>query len=374
MRVIAADVTAQEAPAIDAEFLWPQGTMRAMQSEGLGGLVIPSDCGGLGFGMRGLVKVCEILGYESGSAGITFGMHAVGSAVIAAQATKTHIEEYLEPISEGRHITSLALSEPGTGSSFWLPETAMLPTSGGFLLEGVKSFVTNGGMADSYVVNAVAPNGDLPVGHFSCVVLKEGTTGMQWGEPWRGVGMRGNSSRALTLAGVELPEGNLLGKRGEQIWYVFQIIAPYFLAAMAGTYLGIAQRALDEAISGLRTRSFTHTGSGPASLDVIQHRLGTLWMDVARSRRLSYWAAAEADRHGPESLPALCAAKADIASTAVTAAHRALALLGGRAYGEAGTIERLMRDALAADVMSPTTDILLTWAGRALLDQPLLGE
>jgi alkylation response protein AidB-like acyl-CoA dehydrogenase len=142
---------------------------------------------------------------------------------------------------------------------------------------------------------------------------------------------------------------------------------------MAGTYLGVAQAALDEAIEHVRHRSHGNTGRALASEPVIQHRLGVLWAQVQSTRRLVHWAAEEADRGGPESLPALAAAKAEVADTAVSVANEVMTLVGGLGYRDRHPAERHLRDARAAHVMSPTTDVLRTWTGRALLDVPLLG-
>jgi alkylation response protein AidB-like acyl-CoA dehydrogenase len=98
-----------------------------------------------------------------------------------------------------------------------------------------------------------------------------------------------------------------------------------------------------------------------------------LWAQVEATRRLVYWAAEEGDSGGPETLPALTAAKAQVADTAVTVTNDAMTLVGGMGYRDRHPLERHLRDARAAHVMSPTTDILRTWTGRALLDVPLLG-
>ncbi len=164
------------------------------------------------------------------------------------------------------------------------------------------------------------------------------------------------------------------GEAGDQIWYVFNVVAPYFLIAMAGTYFGIAQGALDLAVGHLTTREHQHSGKTLAESAVLQHRVGTLWGVVERTRRLIYYAAAEADAGGPNALLALCSAKAEVADTAVAVANEVMTLMGGIAFRENARAARLLRDARAAHVMAPTTDILRTWAGRALLGQPLLGD
>jgi alkylation response protein AidB-like acyl-CoA dehydrogenase len=294
--------------------------------------------------------------------------------VIAAKPTERQTKQFLEPIAAGEHLTTLALSEPGTGAQFWLPQTAARWTDTGLRIDGQKSFVTNGSRADSYVVSTVATDPDAPLGDFSCVLVPGDAPGLTWLEEWNGIGMRGNSSRRLELGDVRVGGDHLLGSQGDQIWYVFEVVAPYFLMAMAGTYLGVAQASLDEAAAHLTRRRHSHTGRALAAETVLQHRLGTLWAQVERTRRLVHWAAEEGDAGGPQALAALASAKAEVADCAVGVANEAMTLVGGMGYRDRSPLERHLRDARAAHVMSPTTDILRSWTGRAVLGLPLLGE
>lgn len=354
--------------------VWPEEPLRALLADGLGGLVAPRSAGGSGLGLRALVVVCETLGKVCASTAICYGMHSVATAVIAAKATGRQHDDFLVPIAAGEHLTTLALSEPGTGSQFWLPETRMTRTDGGLRVDGEKAFVTNGSHADSYVVSTVAADPDAPAGEFSCVLVPGDSPGLTWLDQWQGVGMRGNSSRRLRLSEVDLGIDHLLGAPGDQIWYVFEVVAPYFLVAMAGTYLGVAQAALDAAIEHVGARRHSHTGRTVAGEAVVQHRVGVLYAQVERTRRLLYWAAEEGDAGSPQALPALTACKAEVADCAVTVANEAMTLAGGIGYRDKSPIERYLRDARAAHVMSPTTDLLRGWTGRALLGLPLLGE
>jgi alkylation response protein AidB-like acyl-CoA dehydrogenase len=372
---IASSVTNADAERVDREGIWPERSVRALQEAGLAGLVVPLDDGGKGLGLFALARTCEILGERCASSALCFGMHCVGSAVIAARSTQYHRERYLEPIVRGEHVTTLALSEPGTGAHFYLPQTRMLALSSGELaLDGNKTFVTNGDHADSYVVSTVAADADARPGIFSCVVVPRDTPGLGWGAEWTGLGMRGNSSRALSLKNVVVSRAELLGAPGDQIWYVFNVVAPYFLIAMAGTYLGIASRAQKEALAHVAQRRFEHSGGALGEVAVVQHRLGALFGLVERTRGLIHRAAHAADAGEPDALPNLCAAKAEVADCVVGAVNEAMTLCGGIGYRSDGVLWRLLRDARAAHVMSPTTDLLRTWIGRALLDLPLLGD
>ena len=143
---------------------------------------------------------------------------------------------------------------------------------------------------------------------------------------------------------------------------------------MAGTYLGIADRALSEARSTLSKRMYAHNGSSLAQVSILQHRLGTLWAKVERTRQLIYNAALSGDNGDDSAVLSILAAKAEVASCAVDTVNEARTLAGGIGYENNGMLGMLLRDARAAHVMAPTTDILYTWLGRALLDQPLLSD
>lgn len=372
---IAHDVAAVHAAEVDQQARWPTESLRAVQAAGLGGLVVPERWGGLGFGLYAVAQVSEVLAQACGSTALYFGMHCVGAAVIAAKATPDQGERYLRPISEGKHLTTLALSEPGTGAHFYLPQTTLARTAPeAYRVDGHKSFVTNGGYADSYVVSTVAADPGAPPGEFSCVVIPGDAPGLKWGPPWTGLGMRGNSSRSLSLSNVPVPRSDLLGHEGDEIWYVFSVVAPYFLAAVAGTYLGIAAAALEAARAHMTKRRYALQGMTLAQQPVLQHRVGVLWAAVERTRRLLYHAAILGDDGSEEALVPILSAKAEAGDTVVQVTNEALTLVGGLGYEENSRLVRALRDARAAHVMAPTTDILRTWAGRALLGQPILAE
>jgi alkylation response protein AidB-like acyl-CoA dehydrogenase len=374
-REVAHDAIAPDADSVDQEARWPEPGLRALQAAGLGGLVAPASSGGLGFGLLSLAQTCEVIGQHCASTALCFGMHCVGTAVIAAKATNDQHKRYLDPISQGKHLTTIALSEPGTGAHFYLPQTKLDKLSPDFYqVTGEKSFVTNGGYADSYVVSTAAAEPGAAPDQFSCVVVPEGIDGLNWGDAWDGFGMRGNASRMMFLKDVSVPREDLLGEEGDQLWYVFEVVTPYFLMAMAGTYLGVAASAFVEAQKHLSRRRYSFSGTTLAQQPVLQHRVGMLWSQVERTRRLIYHAADEADRGGEEAILGLLAAKADAAECATNVANEAMTLMGGKAYLSGSASSRHLRDARAGHVMGPTTDILRTWSGRALLGLPLLSE
>lgn len=366
---IGSRVLAPRAEEVDREAKWPEHSMRALAEARLTGINVPTEDGGHGLGLVALAALTETLGQYCASSAICFGMHCVGTAVIAAKPTQYHRERYLRPIAEGRHITTLSLAEPGTGVHFYLPETELTRSGDQLIVQGTKHFVTNGGHADSYVVSTKS-TGEL--GEFSALVVDGDTPGVQWIGKWDGMGMRGNSSLMMRLDDVRVPAANLLGEQGDQIWYVFEVVAPYFLVAMAGTYLGVAQCALDYAIHHLRTRVHRHSGEALSGVDVLQHRLGEIWSRIAAARQLLYTAAWRADSGSPDALPLILSCKAEVADVGVWAVNEVMTIAGGIGYRENGPLARMLRDVRASHVMAPTTDLLRMWTGRALLGLPLL--
>lgn len=366
------DVLARSAQSVDRNAQWPEEGLGALAAAKLTALHVPAHLGGLGQGMYALAVVSEELARHCGSTAMCFSMHSIATAVLAAKATPAQEEKFLRPIAEGRHICSLALSEPGTGAFFFLPRVQVADDEEGYCINGEKSFVTSGGHADSYVLSAVAPGQELDPGSFTCLAIEAGTPGLDWGPPWDGYGMRGNSSRGLVLRDVRVDRENLLGAAGDQIWYVFEVIAPYFLIAMSSVYLGIAQAALDLAVQHIKGRSHVHTGETLSVQPVLWHEVAQAWIEIEATRQLIRHAARLGDAGDPGAPAALFSAKAKVAEMVTSVTDTALVLTGGRGYGANADIARCHRDARAAGVMSPTTHLLKTWLGRSLLDLPLL--
>jgi isovaleryl-CoA dehydrogenase len=367
---VASSVAAPQAADVDEQRIWPERNLRALGEAGLLALHVPEELGGHGQGMLALALITETLGQACSSTALCYGMHCVGTAAIAAKPTDYHREHYLAPIAAGKHLTTLSLSEPGAGAHFYLPSTEMYIDGDAFRVRGTKHFVTNGGHADSYVVSTVAS--DAALGEFSCLLVDADTEGLRWDGEWNGLGMRGNAAITMQMEDARVPRRNLLGEEGDQVWYVFEIIAPYFLVAMAGTYLGIAQAALDYAIQHLRTRVVSLNGESLATADVLQHRVGHLWSRVEAARQLLYSAAHAGDTANPAALHSIFSCKAEVSDVAVEVVNEAMTLCGGLAYRENDLLARLLRDVRASHVMAPTTDMLRIWTGRALLGQSLI--
>lgn len=371
-RNVGETVLARNAARVDTEAAWPAEGMRALAAAGLMGLHIPRRLDGQGQGMLALAVVCEELARHCGSTAMCYGMHCVASRVLAVNATAAQESDYLAPMARGEHISSLALSESGTGAHFYLPRAEYTREDGEFVLTGTKSFITSGGQADSYVVSFAAAGGENDPGTFSLLVVDRDAPGLRWGPAWNGFGMRGNSSRSVEMDRVRVPATNLLGETGGQIRYMFEIVLPYFVTAMAAVYLGLAAASLDLAIAHLKSRRHTHTGAALESVPVLWQDVAGAWTEVAATRELVRHAARAADNGDPDAQAALFAAKIKVADTVARVTDTAMALTGGQGYANNSAAARMHRDARAAHVMSPTTHLLKSWLGRSLLGLPPL--
>jgi isovaleryl-CoA dehydrogenase len=364
-----------KANEVDKRFMWPKHSLDALSDAGLMGLNVPKKYGGMEQGLTALGVISETIGRYCPSSALCYAMHCVGSAVISGKVTQYQGSKYLKEISKGNHITTLALSESGTGSHFYYPETNLKSEGENYILNGEKDFITNGSRADSYVISTKSTGKvKFAKGMFNCLILDDGLKGIDWKEPWHGFGMRGNSSRGCNLSNVKVLKKNLLGAEGDQDWYIFEIVAPYFLMAMAGTYLGIAQSAYDIAVHHLKSRKYSHSGTSLADVPVLQAKLGRMFTEVQKTRGLIYDAALKGDQGHKSALVSILACKADAGRTAVDVTNDAMTLCGGAAYAENSFLARLLRDARASHVMAPTTTILEEWVGRTLLGIPILPD
>ncbi|GLQ30883.1 acyl-CoA dehydrogenase family protein [Litoribrevibacter albus] len=360
------------AAQVDKNACWPQHSMYTLADAGLLGLHVPKRFGGHEQGLLALAVIGETIANGCSSSALCYAMHCVGTAVITAKATPYHEDKYLKPIADNQHITTLALSELGTGAHFYVPQTKLQLQENEFIVNGKKQFVTNGNHANSYVISTVASSQKAEEGDFSCLMVDQGSEGIIWDEPWQGFGMRGNSSRAMQLNNVHVPTENLLGEEGDQIWYTFEVVAPYFLIAMAGTYIGLAQSALDIATNHIKNRHYSHSGETLADVPTLQYRLAEMHIALQKSRGLLYRAAYMGDIGDNQATKMILMAKADAADLAVNICNEAMTCCGGSAYRENSDLTRLLRDARAGHIMSPTTDLLKIWCGRLLLDLPLI--
>jgi isovaleryl-CoA dehydrogenase len=355
------------AAEVDRTRAFPHAGFDAIHGAGLMGLMSPQSQGGLGGDLLSLVLVCEQLGQGCASTAMCYLMHACGTAVIAARAENGQEARFLGPIAKGQLMTTLAFSERGTGAHFYAPEITAEHKDGGYVLNGVKSFVTSGGAADLYLALA---NSAEPGKGTDVLALEKSMPGVSFDGQWEGLGFAGNQSIRMILKGVFVPAKNLIGQPGDGASLVFDVVAPTFLLGVSAVNLGIAQAALDASVEHAKNRKYG-SGQSLANIQAIQFYLAEMRITIDSARALLYHAARLADSGESAALLAVMESKVAACDAAIAITNKAMQVCGGQGYTRSLPVERHYRDGRASAVMAPTTEVLKEWIGKTLCDIPL---
>jgi alkylation response protein AidB-like acyl-CoA dehydrogenase len=296
---------------------------------------------------------------------MVFLMHEVTAATIAIGGGE-RTAELLPRLATGDAIATLAFSERGTGAHFYNPELRAERDNGSVTITGRKSFVTSGGNANHYLV-LVQGEAD---GTADAYLVNGDGDGVSFDGAWTGLGMAGNSSIAMDLAGVELTEADRVGGAGAATELVFGVVAPFFLVGLAAVNVGIAAAAARAATEHAANRRYPD-GSLLAEVQVVQHLIADMDLATRQARLLVQSAAALGDAGDESALVAIMEAKVAATEAAVEVTQKALEATGGQGYTPALPIERHLRDARAGSVMAPTNAVLRSWIGKALSGLPV---
>jgi len=290
-------------------------------------------------------------------------MHLCGIACYAAAPKKTAAQ--LRAAAQGKHLSTLAFSEAGSRSHFWVPISRAAAVNGGVHVSASKSFVTSAGRADGYVVSTLASNATQPLETSLYMMLRD-DKGLRVSGAWKGVGMRGNASAPMTLENVALADDRALSAPGKGLDMMLGVALPVFQIGSAAIAVGIAEAAVQATIGHLTHARFDDTHDTLAQLPTLRARVAEMRVqtDCARAHLVAVLDSLESP--GPETQLLVLEVKAAATEAAVAVTDTAMRACGGAAFGGAHGIERLFRDARAPIVMAPTTDQAYDFIGRAL--------
>jgi alkylation response protein AidB-like acyl-CoA dehydrogenase len=358
------DFIAPAAAEIDQTGAFPRRAIDTLGAAGLLGLISAPDVGGLGQGHRAAAQVVERIARECASTAMVVCMHYSGAAVIEAHGPR----EVRTAIAAGRHLTTLAFSELGSRSHFWAPLSTATASNGHIQLDAQKSWATSAGQADSYVWSSRP----LAVEGASTIWLVPGNAnGLRISTPFNGLGLRGNASSPVIAEGVAVPHAAMLGPDGAGFDIMMGIVLPYFQIMNAAFSIGTMESATRKAAAHVGGTKLQHLGQALVDLPTIRAYIARMRVktDMAHTLLLD---AIDALEHGREDamLRVLeVKAAAGEASTEVT--DLAMRVCGGAAFRKEVGVERHFRDARAATVMAPTTDVLYDFIGKAVCGVPL---
>lgn len=357
------DLIAPQAMHTDRSASYPRDALQALGQVGLLGLISNPTVGGLGHGLPEAVQVVERIAQDCPCTAMVLTMHYCGTAYIEPLGPLA----VRQAIAAGEHITTLAVSETATRSHIWaMTSEAAAQSDGRVLISGEKSMITSAGQADSYVWTTRAMQGQ---GN-TLWLLNAKDAGFSVPRPFDGLGLRGNHSAPISAQQVPTSLASRLGDDGQAEPLKAQYLMPYFATLIATTSIGLMQGILRRAIAHITASRFAESGSALADLPTIRAYLAKaqLQADQARLLRDDTVAAVLAAR--ADKGMRLLQVKAAAAEAALQVSDTAMRICGGAAFRKELGIERLFRDARAACVMAPTSDVLFDKIGTLLCDSP----
>jgi len=319
----------------------------------------------MGLPLRAAATVVEALGAACGSTGMVMCMHFTGASVIEKYGPRAVREE----IARGRHLTSVALSEAGSRSHFWVPMSTATAEGDSVRIDAHKGWITSANQADSYVWSSKPLAAE---GLSTLWLMPKDASGLDYAAQFNGIGLRGNCSAPVKAAGVRLPREAMLGADGKGQDIIMSDMLLYFNVLSSACYVGIMDVATKKAAAHVSSSRFAHLGQSLAELPTIRAFIARMRMKTDMVRALLGDVLTAFEENRADAMLKLLEIKAAAGETASEVADLAMRVCGGAAYRKDVGVERHFRDAHAAMVMAPTTDVLYDLIGKAACGMPLM--
>ncbi len=337
---------------------------RQMAELGLTGIPWPEEVGGIGSDYLAYVIAVEELSRVCASTGVTLSAHtSLASWPIYTFGTDEQKETYLKPLAEGKKIGAYALTESGSGSDAGGMKTTAVKAGSEYVLNGAKIFITNGGIADYYIVFAVTDQEATSRNTTAFIVEKE-TPGFSIGKKESKLGIRSSPTTEIIFEDCRIHEMNRLGKEGEG-FKIAMMTLDGGRNGIAAQAVGIAQGALDAAVNYAKERK--QFGKPIIQQQGIAFKLADMATAIEASRLLTYqaaWLETKGLPYGKES----AMSKLFAGDTAMKVTTEAVQIFGGYGYTKDYPVERYMRDAKITQIYEGTQEIQRLVISRKLLD------
>ena len=320
---------------------------------GLTGIPWPEEYGGAGFDFLAYCIAVEELSRVCASTGVTLSAHtSLAGWPVYKFGTEEQKQKYLRPMAEGKKIGAYGLTEPGSGSDAGGMKTYAVEDGDDYVLNGSKIFITNGGVAEIYIVFAVT---DQEAGSrgTTAFIVESDYPGFSVGKKEAKLGIRSSPTTEIIFENVRVPKENILGKVGEGFKVAMQTLdgGRNGIAAQA---VGIAQGALDAAVEYAKER--VQFGKPIAANQGVSFKLADMATQIEASRLLTYQAAWLESNDLPYG-KASAMAKLMAGDTAMSVTTEAVQVFGGYGYTKDYPVERYMRDAKITQIYEGTQEI-----------------
>jgi len=356
-------IISPQALETDREGRFPRAAMQALGEAGLLGLVSATSVGGVGAGLAQASEVVRLIARHCSSSAMVVCMHYCAATVLENLGGPQAVRE---AIAQGKHLSTLAFSEAESRSHFWAPVSMARADGGQVRLDARKSWVTSAAEADSYVWSSKPLSTE---GASTLWLVDAKAEGLQVACAFDGLGLRGNASSPITAVGV-VPECQL-GEDGKGFDTMMSVVLPWFVTLNASCSVGLMDGALERAIGHVSQTRHQHLGSSLADLPTIRAYLARarIRTDLTQALLADTLAAMAAGRD--DTMLRVLELKAAAAEGALEVTDLAMRVCGGAAFRKEAGIERSFRDARAANVMAPTSDVLYDFIGKAICGLPL---
>ncbi|MBL3846368.1 acyl-CoA dehydrogenase AcdA [Bacillus cereus] len=353
VRDFAKNEVAPTAAERDEEERFDRAIFDQMAELGLTGIPWPEEYGGIGSDYLAYVIAIEELSCVCASTGVTLSAHtSLAGWPIFKFGTEEQKQTFLRPMAEGKKIGAYGLTEPGSGSDAGGMKTIAKRDGDHYVLNGSKIFITNGGIADIYVVFALTDPESKQRGT-SAFIVESDTPGFSVGKKESKLGIRSSPTTEIMFEDCRIPVENLLGEEGQGFKIAMQTLdgGRNGIAAQA---VGIAQGALDASVEYARERH--QFGKPIAAQQGIGFKLADMATDVEAARLLTYraaWLESEGLPYGKES----AMSKVFAGDAAMKVTTEAVQVFGGYGYTKDYPVERYMRDAKITQIYEGTQEI-----------------
>lgn len=328
------------------------------------GIIFPEKYGGAGLGYVEYVIAIEELSRVDGSIGIIVAAHnSLCTNHIYKFGSEEQRQKYVVPLAQGKKLGCWSLTEPEAGSDAGGTRTTALRNGSGWVLNGAKTFTTNGHYADICVAMAVTDKAKAAHG-ISAFIVEKGTTGFKPGKKENKLGLRASDTSEVLFSDCHVPAENLLGKEGEGFKNSLQILDGGRIS-IAALGLGMAQGAYEAALNYAKQRK--QFGKAISEFQAIQFKLADMAMQIDAARLLTYRAAWMADRGDARLTTESSMAKLYAGEVAVKVANEAVQIFGGYGFIKDYPAEKFYRDVKLCTIGEGTSEIQRLVIARQLL-------
>ncbi len=343
---------------------WPSELVPKMGDLGLLGVIFPEKYGGAALGYTEYVIVVEELAAVDASIALSVAAHnSLCSNHIYKFGSEAQKEKYLPRLTAGKMLGAWSLTEPGAGSDAGGTRTIAERRNGGWVLNGSKTFTTNGHSAGVCVAMAVTERGKGAHG-ISAFLVEQGTKGFRPGKKENKLGMRASETSEMIFSDCVLPADSLLGEEGKGFVNSLQILDGGRIS-IAALGVGIAQGALSAATKYARARK--QFGKAISEFQAIQFKLADMATEVEAARALTYRAAWLADRGDVRHTKESAMAKLFAGEVAVRVAGEGVQVFGGYGFTKDYPAEKYYRDAKLCTIGEGTSEMQRLVIARQLL-------